>query len=456
MTGAIDLAIVTELSDRQVTVMGLGRFGGGAGVTRFLVERGARVLLTDQLSEGELAESLECVRDLVEGGKVRLRLGGHDEADFTGADLVVVNPAVNPSTDRYVRAAVGAGVAVTSEVRLLIEHLPTTRVLGVTGTAGKSTTAAMLHHVLVDQFGDERVWLGGNLGGSLLGDLSRMEADDLVVLELSSFMLDGLRHDRWSPRVAVVTNVHPNHLDWHGSFEHYVGSKQQILEHQGPTDYAILDASAARVLRPRTTRLAWLDDVGLQQLALPSLMVPGVHNLDNARMAVAAAARMGVDVRSACAALAGFGGLPHRLCTVAVMGGVRFIDDSKSTTPEAAMLAVDAVLGDSPGAGLHLILGGYDKQSDLSGLACRAAGVCRAVYGIGQTGPVILDHARKAGGGAELVEAGTVEVAVAAAKSRARAGDVVVLSPGCASWDQFANYEHRGRAFAQAVALRES
>ncbi|MEE8459741.1 MAG: Mur ligase family protein, partial [Phycisphaerales bacterium] len=220
-----------DLAGQRVTVMGLGRFGGGVGVARYLIKLGADVLVTDLLSRDDLADSLA----QLDGLPIEYRLGEHNVSDFTTADLVVANPAVKPD-NRFLRAAQAAGVPVTSEIRLLVKALPNRlRTIGVTGTAGKSTVTAMIGHILKKAFpqppappGDQdtvaatNVWVGGNLGGSLLDRLDEIGKDDWVVLELSSFMLHGLREDKWSPHIAVVINISPNHLDWHGTFEHYV------------------------------------------------------------------------------------------------------------------------------------------------------------------------------------------------------------------------------------------
>ncbi|WP_428387219.1 UDP-N-acetylmuramoyl-L-alanine--D-glutamate ligase [Mucisphaera sp.] len=438
---------MTELRGKRITVMGLGRFGGGTGVTRFLIQQGARVLLTDQQPAEQLTDSLRQIADLTQTGALTLRLGEHREEDFTDTDLVVVSPAVHPATNPYTQAAAAADIPLTSEIRLLIERLPTRRVIGVTGTAGKSTTASMIHHALT-HLAKDRVWLGGNLGGSLLNQLPEIQPTDAVVLELSSFMLDGLRADRWSPHISVVTNLHPNHLDWHGSFQHYANSKQQILEHQTARDHAILGPSCTPHLQPRTTQLAWLDSVDVIDHPLPPLRILGKHNRDNARLAIEAIGRLGYDRTQAAQALADFQSLPHRLCLIAESQGVQFIDDSKSTTPEAAILAIDAILTDRPDTGLHLILGGYDKAIDLAILAQAASQRCKAVYTIGQTAPALMALQT---GPAIWHQADTIDNALAKATQTATPGDALLLSPGCASWDQFTNYEQRGQAFAQAI-----
>lgn len=402
--------------------MGLGRFGGGAGVTRWLAAQGASVLVTDLARPDDLAEALRGITDLVDAGSATLRLGGHDEADFRGADLVVANPAVpRPWENPMLAAASAAGVPLTTEIRLLVEHLDRRRVIGVTGTAGKSTTSAMTHHVLKASGVPCR--LGGNIGGSLLPEVHAIGTGEWVVLELSSAMLHWLRG--WSPGVAVLTNVEPNHLDWHGSFEHYARCKVQIFTDQRPGEAQLRGDEVPRA-------------------ALPELSVPGEHNRRNARLALAAAcaAVPGLDRAAAAAALASFRGLPHRLEFVAESRGRRFYNDSKSTTPSATRLAVEA-LGD-PGR-VHLIVGGYDKQIDLAPLVVETRRVA-GVYAIGQTGPRL---AGAAGAGAD--DCGTLDVAVERALSRMKPGDVLLLSPGCASWDQFENYEKRGEAFAALV-----
>jgi UDP-N-acetylmuramoylalanine--D-glutamate ligase len=435
-----------DLAGKRVVVMGLGRFGGGAGVTRFLAGRGAKVLVTDLEPAEKLAQGLA----LIAGLPVELRLGAHLVADFTSADLIVVNPAVDPRKSRFLQAAHAAGVATTSEVRLLIGHLPNPRgqTIGITGTAGKSTTTAMIGHILRRTLGEDRVYVGGNIGGSLLDRLDRIRPDDWVVLELSSFMLEDSETggDRWSPHIAVLTNLTPNHLDRHGTFEAYARAKQVIFEYQSPRDHALIGPAPHALIHPRTTRVAYLDGLDTYAPKFPlELLVPGAHNRQNARTAIEVAARAAVPRPLAAAALADFPGLPHRLQLVAEAGGVRCYDDSKATTPEAALLA----LGSFPAGVVHVILGGYDKGSDLKPLAIFAARHCRAVYTIGKTGDTLA--AACPTDGAQIVPCGTLDHAVAEAAGRLRPGDVFLLSPACASWDQFDNYEQRGSAFAQAV-----
>ncbi len=473
-----------EFEGAKVTVMGLGRFGGGVGVTRWLAARGADVLVTDQDPAEKLAGSLDQVRDLIDAGRVTLRLGAHNVSDFTACDLVVVNPAVpRPWENRFVRAAGAACVRVTSEICLVVERLPSrARTIGVTGSAGKSTTSAMIHHAL--KAAGVPVMFGGNIGGSLLSELERegpgsVRGGAWVVLELSSAMLHWLKgvnvgatngvekRAGWSPHVAVVTNCTTNHVDWHGSFEHYRACKQQILASQESDDAVVLDESVSD----------WSSGEGVRRVVVGSaagfgpLRIPGAHNRHNAAMAMAAldaaqyAGPTGSEGASKIeAGISGFLGLPHRLELVHESRGVRWFNDSKSTTPESALLAVRA-FEEEGGAGeregvaragrsrVHLIAGGYDKGSDLGPIAA-LAGSLAGMYTIGATGPGLASAARDLGAGAVTHDCGTLERAMEAIADRVRPGDVVLLSPGCASWGQFENYERRGEMFTRIARAR--
>ena len=425
-----------SLKGKRVTVMGLGRFGGGLGVAKWLHTQGARVLVTDMASADALTEQ---AAKLPEG--VQTRLGEHAEHDFVETDLVVASPAVaKPWNNPFLNAAAKAGVPITTEIGLAIDRMPDrTRVLGITGTAGKSTTSAMTARAL--EATSQRVHLGGNIGGSLLD--AGIGPNDFVVLELSSFMLHWLGQRSWSPGTAVLTNLSPNHIDWHETFEHYEQSKRHIAEHQHPDDLLICyrwpELTTARRIEPIAD--------------LPTLALPGEHNRTNAAMALAAATatleRHGIrhDRNQLAHAIASFPGLPHRLQLVATHAGVSFYNDSKCTTPEAVELAVEAIADLTPRDRIHLISGGADKDVDLSAIA-RLSRSLAHIHTIGTTGPRIVEAATPLGGRA--THHGTLQAAFAAAISDTADG-AVLLSPGCASWDQFTNYEARGALFVDLV-----
>lgn len=489
-----------EFAGKQITVMGLGRFGGGVGVTRFFVDRGADVLVTDQEPADKLINSVEQIQDLVDAGSVELRLGEHNVSDFTTCDLVVVNPAVKPG-NRFVRAAAAAGIEVTTEMRLLVQRLPNRlRTIGVTGSAGKSTVTAMIGHVL-GKIPSIKAWVGGNIGVSLLPVIDQIGNDDWVVLELSSFMLERLKQDAhfpgWSPHIAVITNISPNHLDWHGAMEDYVSAKGVIIRYQKDNDRAITTDGSWYDLALQNS---WVNEGVTDFNVAPSVHsepsnpispLPGIHNRRNeeaAKMACCLAIvgyqqdqtpsdlteeqKKMVDL--IYQSFADFPGLPHRLQLVVERDGVRYFNDSKCTTPEAAMLAIEAFAedGETPDQlpGIHLILGGKDKGSDMKPLAGLASEKCKGVYMIGALGETIAGLVESAAshpaeaerpdtcGGvswpaatAEVVRCGDLDSAVAAIKQRVQPGDVVLLSPACASWDQFENYEQRGERFIELV-----
>ena len=473
---------------RRVTVVGLGRFGGGVGVTRWLCRQGAHVTVSDKAGAGDLAASLEQLRDV----DPTLHLGEHRREDFLRADLLVVNPAVPPDLPELAEAD-RAGVPRTTEINLFLERCPAP-VAAVTGTVGKSTTTAMLGAILS---ADRPTHVGGNIGRSLLGELDAIRPDHVVVLELSSFQLEELPRIARSPHVAVVTNLAPNHLDRHGTLAAYAEAKKNIFRFQGPRDVLVLNAACnltrqwadeapGRVVffEPapvgRATRCSRNRNHGKasreQQSCLPydtdpqsapfDLAVPGAHNQANAQAAWTAARQLGVGRAVAAAALAEFHGLPHRLQFVAERDGVRYVNDSKCTTPEGVAAALEAF---GPRRAV-LIAGGYDKGVDLAPLARAAATRAKAVVLLGATAERIAadlaaarsispgrpadrtgaaSHAHGATYDMPVERAGDLPDAVTRARGLAEPGDVVLLCPGCASYDQFANYEQRGEAFAE-------
>ena len=464
----------------RAVVMGLGLFGGGLGAAKYLIRHGARVTVTDLRSRGELAESVAAL----DGLDVSWRLGGHARKDFASAELVVVNPAVHPGNE-HVEAARAAGARIATEAELVIERVREAggRILAVTGSKGKSTTTAMLGCIMREH--ESATLVGGNIGGSLLDEIDSAAPGASAVMELSSYQLHYLGQRGVSPDVAVVTRLSPDHLDWHGGVEAYYRAKEEILRHQTVRGVGVVNAddeTSRRLLRvgpgrklvfslnswprrlgggvsnPRGPALrdgAYLADGwlvlagGMSTVSIaPSdaLRVPGQHNVANALAAAAAAFAAGVPRELISRGLRAFRGLPDRMEPVASVGGVRYINDSIATTPDSAAASLSALDGT-----LILIAGGRDKGLDLAPLLAVARERVRAVI---LTGDARERFERAFAEGAPLVErhrAGGVAEAVRTAAALARPGEAVILSPACASFDEFRNYRDRSAAFRRAV-----
>lgn len=426
-----------KLAGKHVTLLGLGRHGGGLGAARHLIGSGARLTISDAATAEELAAPIAA---LAGSNVARWSLGGHDEDDFRQADIVVVNPAVRPGNP-YVELARNSGAAITSEIELFMSACPG-RLIGVTGTCGKSSTATMLASILEAE--GRKTWLGGNLGGSLLDHLPQMRAAHEVVVELSSFQLFWLTPGARLPDVSVVTNFTPNHLDWHPTLEHYAAAKQRILGRSGFGEHVVLGGDPTLAtwkdrLLPDATLACAGDD-------LPALGVQGPHQRENAACAAAAARLCGCSSAAIEKGLAEFRGLPHRLQFVGEIQGRRFFNDSKSTTPAATRAAVEAF--DSP---VWLLAGGLDKGCDWGQALEVVVKRVRGAVFYGTSAPALFDRVARLQPGFRAACVGTLAEALEAAWSFSAPGDVIVLSPGSASFDQFRGYDDRGDAYVQLV-----
>lgn len=440
------------LKGRRVLVWGLGRFGGGVGVTRWLISQGAKVLVTDQAPAETLGDSIAALADL----PVEFHLGGQRVEDWDEVDLIVVNPAVVKWKSDFFQEMQRRGLPWTTEINLFCARCPAT-VVGVTGSYGKSTTCAMLHEVL--RYAAEkrstrfrRVYLGGNIGRSLLPELHDMAAEDVVVLELSNAQLEDLPRIGWAPPYAIITNLYPHHLDRYRRPEEYFEAKANIVRDpagQGPVIVGPLDPRAEAilldVLADRPDRL-----IRVRPPVRPiKLMIPGAHNRDNGACVLEVVRILGIDEGLARETLHGFRGLPHRLEFVRSLHGVDYINDSKSTAPSATVKALEAF--DRP---VVLIVGGQKKNVPLDALREAVSKRCRAVIGMGESG---ADFKAALGTGLPdgalnfLGSVSAMTEAVDAARRAAQAGDIVLLSSGAPSFDAYNNYEERGRDFTNGV-----
>ncbi len=427
--------------------MGLGRFGGGVGAARFAAEHGAVVTVTDTYPAEKLSESLAALADL----DIEYHLGGHIDSDFIENDLIIVNPAV-PSEDAYLKKAREHGTELTTEMNLLWQYCPAVK-LAVTGSNGKSTTTAMLYHIVKECRPDKKVWLGGNIGkGSLLAKVDNISQDDILVLELSSFQLEDLATLKLSPHVAVVTNISPNHLDRHGTMANYIYAKQNIIRYQGENDFAILCGEDEQLNSWTGIGAGKKEFYKTTTGQTIKLTVPGAHNQLNAEGAIAAAAKIGISREQAQKALESFCGLEHRLELVRELDGVKYYNDSIATTPESVIAAIDAF-----DCGKILILGGYDKKISFAALAEKVVGNVKAAVLIGQTALQLQNDIEAAGAGLTpdkrplLARCESFKEAIETCRKMAVPGDAVLLSPACASYGMFINFQQRGNDFRQFV-----
>ncbi|MDP7287218.1 MAG: UDP-N-acetylmuramoyl-L-alanine--D-glutamate ligase [Phycisphaerae bacterium] len=433
-----------DFAGSRVTVVGLGRFGGGIGVTKWLCSQGAIVTVSDRADADALAGSIA----QLDGLDVTLHLGSHDLDDFLNADLLVVSPAIPPDI-APLQAAADAGVPRTSEMNLFIERCGAP-IIGITGSVGKSTTTAMIGEILSRKY---EVHVGGNIGKSLLGQLDDIRPDHLVVLELSSFQLEQIESLGVSPQVSMVTNLTPNHLDRHGTMDAYGRAKQNIFRFQKPSDLLILNSDD-----PETQGWAELAP-GRVEFFDPcaeafELQVTGQHNQYNAQAAWAVAREFGIDRTTAADVLGQFESLSHRLQLAVERDGVKFYNDSKCTTPGGLIVALDAF---DPRT-VIVIAGGSDKDVSFDKMGAAIARRAKAIVVMGTTAEKIAASVENArcDSQPEVHRAADLKTAVQTASGLAAPGDVVLLSPACASYDMFTNYQQRGDQFVElASALAE-
>lgn len=436
---------------RRVLVMGLGRFGGGVGVTRYLAERGAEVTVTDQAEANTLKASLEKIANL----PVKCHIGGHDESDFIRNEVIVVNPGVKKDSP-WLKVATEQGAALTSEMNIFFTNCPA-QIIGITGSNGKSTTTAMIGHILGKHF---TTWLGGNIGrDNLLEKIDQIRPDHKVVLELSSFQLYDLQELRKSPHLAVLTNVAPNHLDWHGTMEAYVQAKQNIVRFQDRENAAVLNALDPELVTWQELtpgKVVFYPREGWEKLQLP---VPGRHNQLNASAALAAAELEGIDFQQGLCDLQDYLPLPHRLELVREINGIRFYNDSIATTPESTIAAIASFEQLKA-----LIMGGYDKKIDFAGLADEVVKRVDVAVLLGQTRDIlekeiIRKKREQQKNSPEIIRVENLEQAVHAAyrmiaertDAKGVRNGAVLLSPACASYDMFQNFQQRGDMFRELV-----
>ncbi len=443
-----------EFKGKTVVVVGLAR--SGVSAANLLSGRGANVIVADSK---EISLLREAVRQLDPG--VRVEAGPHSEETFSAADLIVVSPGV-PMEIPVLRHARERGVEVIGEVELGFRLLPGTYV-AVTGTNGKSTTTTLIGKML-ERTGRE-VRVCGNIGTPLTSIPSGVDPRRTCVIEISSFQLEGIREFR--PRVAVLLNVSPDHLNRYAGMEEYAQAKARVFMNQQPEDFAVVNLDdpwstlMTRKIRSRKVPISLHRRVdrgvyssggkifstlsGREEeiLSVEEMRIQGIHNIENAMAAAAAALVSGCGPDQVRSVLATFPGLPHRMELVGEFHGVRYINDSKGTNIGALLRSLQSIQ-----APIHLIAGGQGKGAGYHPLRELVSDRVDTLILIGEAADAMEEDLR---GTTQIRRAETLEEAVGVASKRARRGSVVLLSPGCASFDMFSNFEERGKRFVDEV-----
>lgn len=446
-----------NLKNKKVLVVGAGK--SGISVARFLLKQGASVVLTDAREKNRFNGELDA---LLESG-VRAELGYYPEVKAGVFDILVVSPGVPPSISP-ITCARQHGIPVMGELELAYRFARTPMV-AITGTNGKTTTAALVGEIF--RAAGYSTLVGGNIGLPLVDVVEEYGTEDMIVAEVSSFQLETA--DLFCPRVAVVLNITPDHLDRHGTMDEYTEAKARIFARQGQGDITVLnyDDERTRALGDLTRGqviffsrrhnlkegvlvqggriVVRLGNQDIDVMAVQEVAIPGAHNLENALAAVAASYAMGVHQTVLAHTLRTFTGVAHRLEIVAEKNGVKFVNDSKGTNPDASIKALEAF--ERP---IILLAGGKNKGSDFTEFTRLIKEKVRTLVVLGECAGEMERAARKVGY-SEILRAADFRNAVLMAYRIARPGDVVLLSPACASWDMFNNYEERGDLFRDIV-----
>jgi UDP-N-acetylmuramoylalanine--D-glutamate ligase len=444
-----------ELKDKRVLVVGLGKSGVASAL--FLKDHGARVTVSDTKSPDQLREEIPQLLDHA----ITVETGGHGERTFRGQDLIVVSPGVPFDAPPLVQAR-ALGEAVIGEIELAAQHIPGP-IVAITGSNGKTTTTTLAGEILTA--GGIPTLVGGNIGTPAISLVGLAKPETAVVLEVSSFQLETIATFR--PKIAVILNITPDHLDRHRTFQAYLEAKARIFENQQASDFAVLneDDATCRTLGDRSRgqvfwfsrkkevpRGAWVKDGQIffrdsqsqrEIMLVREIPLKGAHNVENILGAICAGALMGCEPAKIREAIQNFKAVEHRLEYVATVKGVEYYNDSKATNVDATIKALESFPKN-----IHLILGGKDKGSDYTVLNDLLRERVKRVYTIGAAAQKIESQIKAA----EVVHAETLENAVRRASAVAQPGDIVLLAPACASFDQFQSYNHRGRVFKEIVS----
>jgi len=458
-----------DIKGKRVTIMGLGLHGGGIGSVRFFHDAGAILTVTDMKSREELNPSLEKIKDLK---NIKYVFGQHRPEDFSGTDMVVKTPPI-PWNNKYIKLALEKNIPVEIDSSLFFKFCKNP-IIGVTGTKGKTTTATLICEIL--KVAGKNPVKAGIGQTSVLDKLKETKSDGIVVFELSSWRLSALGRYNLSPKIAVLTNIYPDHLNYYKNVESYLGDKKFIYSGQKPADFCVMnwDDEELKKLEPEIKAqiikfsdkkiskgrsvfvnegAIYLND-GIDEkkvLELSEIKLKGKHNVGNILAAIGATFAMGVNISDMRSASRSFKGIPHRLEFVREIGGIKYYNDTAATMPESAVFGINSF--DEP---IILICGGADKNLDMAPLAKAIHDKVKGVVFLkGSATDKIITEIKKIipedEWGKKFTVVETMEKAVEISRIAAETGDVVLLSPGAASFGLFANEFDRGNKFKEAV-----
>jgi UDP-N-acetylmuramoylalanine--D-glutamate ligase len=450
-------------NDKKVLIFGLGLNDGGLGMAEYFLKQGAKVTITDSKTREELAEPISVLSKYKD---VTYHLGGHIEKDFIENDIIVRNPGIKPD-NKYLKLARDFGKEIVMEMALFHKLAPCSTI-GVTGTRGKSTTTTLIYEILKAGYSN-KVILGGNIGKSAIREVSNLSKDDLAVLEISSFQLDGMGEAKVSPHIAVITNVYQDHINWHGSLEEYINSKKKIFLNQSEKDYLIVnldDKVSSKFVdeaigKVRTYSLKnkkadyFIDrklniyESGNKLLQLDSPILEGKHNYYNIIAAIAATRIYNIPVAIIKKVIENFEGIACRQEFVREINGVKYYNDTCATSVEAIMAMFDRFGPEYKGK-IVMIAGGIDKGLDYSRIKRRMRKYLKALVLFEGTASERIDE--QVGNHIDTYKYyGTMQEGVDKAKELASSGDIVILCPGGSSFNMFINEFDRGNQFIEYV-----
>jgi UDP-N-acetylmuramoylalanine--D-glutamate ligase len=450
------------MSYQGKTVLVMGAARSGIAAARFLLARGARVILTDTKKREELEPAVTSLFDTANNtGELVLELGGHRDESFRTCDLVIVSPGI-PLVLPFFELSRKSGIPILAEVEFAYRHLQG-RIIGITGSNGKTTTTTLVAELL--KGAGLNGYAAGNIGTPLISLADHTSPEDIYAVELSSFQLEGIREFR--PFIASILNLTPDHMDRYAGFDDYVAAKRRIFMNQQKTDFALLNADDARTsavasevhARPvmfsrfrtveygtfvRKGRVIFRDPQGERDLfPVDAIALKGAHNLENVLAAASMTVLAGAAPESLEESIRKFKGVEHRIEFVSEFNGVQYFNDSKATNVDATIKSLESFPGN-----ILLIAGGRDKEGDFTALRALVRDRVKHLVLIGEA----ADKIKKAISDlADTIQAQSMQEAVAACSRVAEPGDVVLLAPACASFDMFHDYEHRGRVFKEAV-----